>query len=74
MKKLKSILGLFLFMAIVGCNEQKKTCICTTTYSGEGSEYYKDETLTIESYNGCSNEDTTVSDGELTIRLRCTEK
>jgi hypothetical protein len=59
---------------LVSCAQRKKsTCVCTTTYSGEGSEYYEDETVRIESYNGCINEDSTISQDGLTIRFICKE-
>ena len=74
MKKLYLGVGISL-MLLVGCNEGKKSnCICTTTYSGEGSEYFEDETVYFDSYNGCENSDTTISEDGLTIRMVCKEE
>lgn len=63
-----------LFFLLISCNQRKKsTCVCTTTYSGEGAEFLEDETVRFESYNGCQEDDTTISQDGLTIRMVCKE-
>ncbi len=70
--KVKILLIGTLIILTVSCGERKKsTCVCTTTYSGEGSEYLEDETVRFESYNGCQEDDTTISQEGLTIRMVC---
>ena len=75
MKKTFYCLGTFILL-LWGCNNQqrKSKCVCTTTYSGEGSEYFEDETVYYESYNGCENSDVTMSEDGLNIRMVCKEE
>jgi hypothetical protein len=73
MKSYYLIIGILL-TTLLSCGERKKsTCVCTTTYSGEGSEYFEDETVQFESYNGCQEDDTTISQDGLSIRMVCKE-
>lgn len=73
MKNYYWCIGISLTM-LISCGERKKsTCVCSTIYSGEGSEYLEDETVKFESYNGCQEEDTTISQDGLTIRMVCKE-
>jgi prolyl oligopeptidase PreP (S9A serine peptidase family) len=69
MKTYYLIIGILSTM-LISCGERRKsTCVCTTTYSGEGSEYIEDETVQFESYNGCQEDDTTISQDGISIRM-----
>jgi hypothetical protein len=74
MKKSVFILGLFLVVALSSCNKEKD-CECVSTYSGTGTETMADVTTTMTIQDGdCSDMDVSVTSGDITTSMTCTEQ
>ena len=74
MKKVLLVLFVGAVLALAGCKKER-TCECTTSYTGEGTEMMQDVVVevTIEGEK-CETMDVSTTVGEITTSVVCVEK
>jgi hypothetical protein len=66
-------LAAFAMIAFSSC-EKEKTCTCTTSYSGDGSEFMSETTSTFTTEEDCSDGNSEVTTMGLTATTKCKEE
>ena len=72
MKRFFLFVGVLAVVALASCSKEK-TCTCTTSYTGEGSEYFTDATTSFTTEEDCSDANTTIETGGITATMACEE-
>lgn len=68
MKKLLFIASGIVMLTLASCS---KECTCITKYSGEGAEYMEDIVSVVNTEKKCSDGNSTVSAGGMTLTTTC---
>lgn len=68
---MKKVFYFIAVVALVSLSSCSTECTCTTSATGEGSEYFPTTTLTVQSESKCSDGNATVTMEDLTVTTVC---
>lgn len=68
MKKVFYFVAVIALISLSSCSTE---CTCTTSATGEGSEFFPETTTTVTADSKCSDGNSTTTVGDLTVTTDC---